>query len=1001
MGASFTTAGDVSSVGSLLRDIANYLPSQGPIKTFVHHNTLHHFEDLEFFDALDAAADIYGANTALPETTYQKLIEQGRITHGDINRALLEDGFEGIPWIYGVSKRKIVRSLLFSAPVPLTAETLRWRLLEKKYLDRFHEEVSPAKVKHIKESDTSVPEATLRGWLSAYDDLVRDWRQPWLHELVRAHELAHNPAESWSAQDSLRLLWIASIIFARDVLTLNPRYGANHHPQHQNSQVEELINPYLIKFTSTFLDSGLAHLSPVDRTHGLLDAFLSHMGNSSWSRPAWLRGDLAEYKGRTAEEVISAVLSEQGIQGERVKPFLLHKALVLKGWGGLVHQSELKVAGMSHAASVAEFLAVRLILEKLAESYLDEHPYLKADQSERPFELNRPGVADVHDEETRIRTTAYHLFHAFQLFPVAGSELLQLSAQERAELVRIVNDFDSSHRLRVWHKAYEWNLYARAAVALTHNNRKRNEKHVSPEPVCQLVCCIDDREESFRRYIEEISEDYQTFGTAGFFGVDAEFHSLYERPAPFCPVNVVPTHQIEIRPKHGSEQRLFGLQKIHTLRSDLDMFVESQSRSLVRGWLLALGGLLALFPLSLSTLAPRLTHKFQNFLKRTLLNPADESAIVFAQDDDPLGEGRFTLEEMAHRVRTLLVSTGLSKRIAPLVVIMGHGSFSTNNPFRSAYDCGACGGRPGRMNPRVFAAMANRKDVRAKLREMGIEIPEKATFLGAFHNTCTDEVEYFDLEHLTDLNSKIFDTFKSDVERARARNALERCRRFDDTKVSTVEEAIAHVESRAHHIAQPRPEYGHATNALCFVGRREVTRGLFLDRRAFLVSYDKSVDPDILMLRTLLRAVIPVCMGINLEYLFSAIDNQKYGAGTKLPHNVTSLLGLMTGYCSDLRTGLPAQMVEIHEPVRLLVVIEHEPAKVLELFELEPQLAKVIRNRWVSLMTYSAETNTAYYFDHNGTFTPFEEQAAEVKSIPSSLPWVIGKREHLEFPLIR
>jgi uncharacterized protein YbcC (UPF0753/DUF2309 family) len=1001
MCSSHVTKGERGTLASIIDEVAHYLPAQGPIKTFVHHNTLHHFEDQEFFAALDAAANIYGANTALPEATYQKFFEQGRITHGDLNWALQEDGLRGESWIYGISKRKIVRSLLFSAPIPLSAETLRWRLLEKRYLDRFHEEVSASKMKHIRESDAAVPEATLWGWLSAYEELVRDWNQPWLHDLVRAPELAHNPADSWSSQDSLRLLWIAAIIYARDVLTLNPKYGANHHPQHQNSQVEELINPYLIKFTSSFLDSGLAHLTPADRTHGLLEAFFHHMSNASVTRPAWLRGDLEIFRNKSPEAVISCILSQRGIDGEKVREFLLHKALILKGWGGLVHQSELGVAGISHTATVAEFLAVRLILEYLAENYLEEHPYLKTDDTEQPFEINRPGVADVQDEPTRIRTTAYHLFHAFQLFPLAGSELLRLKAEDRAELVRIVNDFDSQHRLRVWHKAYEWNLYARAAVALTHNNRKRNEKERFQEPVCQLVCCIDDREESFRRYIEEISDDYETFGTAGFFGVDAEFHSLYERPAPFCPVNVVPTHHIDIRAKSGSEQRLVGLQKIHTLRSDLEMFIESQSRSLFRGWFLALGGLLALFPLSLSTLAPRWTHRFQLFLKRVLLNPTDESAIIFAQEDDPVGEGRFTLDEMAHRVRTLLISTGISKRIAPLIVIMGHGSFSTNNPFRSAYDCGACGGRPGRMNSRVFAAMANRKDVRQKLREMEIDIPDRTTFLGAFHNTCTDEVEYFDLEYLTDFNSKIFDTFKIDVEKARTRNALERCRRFDDTKVSTVEEAIAHVESRAHHIAQPRPEYGHATNALCVVGRRQVTRGLFLDRRAFLVSYDKTVDPDIMMLRTLLRAVIPVCMGINLEYLFSAIDNQKYGAGTKLPHNVTSLLGLMTGYCSDLRTGLPAQMVEIHEPVRLLVVIEHDPVTVEALLASEPAIAKVIRNHWISLMTYSSDTNSLHYFDHTGTFVPFEEQAAEVTSISSSLPWVIGKRGHLEFPLIR
>ena len=100
MGASHAGCGDAAALHRILEDIAHYLPSQGPIKTFVHHNTLHHFEELDFFDALDAASDVYGANTALPETTYQAYVTQGRITHGDINRALEEYGYHGEPWIY-------------------------------------------------------------------------------------------------------------------------------------------------------------------------------------------------------------------------------------------------------------------------------------------------------------------------------------------------------------------------------------------------------------------------------------------------------------------------------------------------------------------------------------------------------------------------------------------------------------------------------------------------------------------------------------------------------------------------------------------------------------------------------------------------------------------------------------------------------------------------------------------------------------------------------------
>src|SRR5690606_14867778 len=112
--------------------------------------------------------------------------------------------------------------------------------------------------------------------------------------------------------------------------------------------------------------------------------------------------------------------------------------------------------------------------------------------------------------------------------------------------------------------------------------------------------------------------------------------------------------------------------------------------------------------------------------------------------------------------------------------------------------------------------------------------------------------------------------------------------------------APAHVAGRAVDLGQPRPEYGHATNAVCIVGRRSRTRGLFLDRRAFLVSYDPGGDPTGELLADLLAAVGPVCAGINLEYYFSRIDPAGYGCGTKLPHNIAGLLGVMDGHASDL-----------------------------------------------------------------------------------------------------
>jgi uncharacterized protein YbcC (UPF0753/DUF2309 family) len=208
------------------------------------------------------------------------------------------------------------------------------------------------------------------------------------------------------------------------------------------------------------------------------------------------------------------------------------------------------------------------------------------------------------------------------------------------------------------------------------------------------------------------------------------------------------------------------------------------------------------------------------------------------------------------------------------------------------------------------------------------------------------------------------------------------------------------MEGRAEDLAQVRPEWGHATNALCIVGRRARTRGLFLDRRAFLNSYDPTRDDaDATVLARTLRAVFPVCGGINLEYYFSYVDNTGYGCGTKLPHNITSLLGVMDGAGSDLRTGLPWQMVEIHEPVRLLVVLETRPETILRVFEKDPALGGLARNEWVRLALLDPDSPTIRVF-RDGAFDVYRPEADRLPRAATSTDWYRGWRDHLEFAAI-
>ena len=208
------------------------------------------------------------------------------------------------------------------------------------------------------------------------------------------------------------------------------------------------------------------------------------------------------------------------------------------------------------------------------------------------------------------------------------------------------------------------------------------------------------------------------------------------------------------------------------------------------------------------------------------------------------------------------------------------------------------------------------------------------------------------------------------------------------------------MEGRAEDLSQTRPEYGHATNALCFVGRRDWSRGLFLDRRAFLTSYDPAQDDESSsILKQLLAAVIPVCAGINLEYYFSYVDPTGYGCGTKLPHNITSLLGVMDGAASDLRPGLPWQMVEIHEPVRLLFVIETTPKAMQRIIDDNEAIAQLVHGDWVQLAVFDPNSPAIYrYF--GGEFVRYAPESPELPIVESSIDWYRGQRDHLGFASI-
>jgi uncharacterized protein YbcC (UPF0753/DUF2309 family) len=165
-----------------------------------------------------------------------------------------------------------------------------------------------------------------------------------------------------------------------------------------------------------------------------------------------------------------------------------------------------------------------------------------------------------------------------------------------------------------------------------------------------------------------------------------------------------------------------------------------------------------------------------------------------------------------------------------------------------------------------------------------------------------------------------------------------------------------------------RPEWGHATNAALIIGRRDLTRGLFLDRRAFLQSYDPSEDPDGTILEGIMPAFIPVAAGISLEAYFSAVDNGVFGGGTKPLQNVAGLIGVMQGPHSDLQTGLPLQSITIHEPMRLHIIVDALPEKIAPIIERYGPLRALFNNQWAHLIAWDSTTGRFMRYQPEGTW---------------------------------
>jgi uncharacterized protein len=481
----------------------------------------------------------------------------------------------------------------------------------------------------------------------------------------------------------------------------------------------------------------------------------------------------------------------------------------------------------------------------------------------------------------------------------------------------------------------------------------------------QAAFCIDVRSEPLRRALEAASPGIQTLGFAGFFGLPVAYTPLATQARrPQLPGLLAPAMEVA--------DRIISTDA--TNRSDDSALQQRSGRqrqyrfALADQWMAGSRWPGAAFSFVEAAGLGYLGKVGKWLWPGQQSRPRDDLAGLPARDQAVCRPQLIgvTLEAKIDLAARVLQGMGLTRALAPLVLLVGHGSQSANNAHAAGLDCGACCGQTGEVNARALAQLLNEPEVRHGLQAQGLVIPASTVFVAALHNTTTDEIEGFDLDLLPEAASEGWQRLQAVFAQAGDQVRRERAPHLQLDALASQEALLGQLRRRANDGAQTRPEWGLAGNAAFIIAPRHRSAGIALDGRSFLHDYDASQDQDGSVLELLMTAPMLVTHWINWQYHASTCDPQRLGSGNKLLHNVVGgTIGVFEGNGGDLRIGLSRQSLHdgerwIHEPLRLTVVIDAPPAAIEAVIAKHAVVRQLLEHDWLHLWHFGPTQLTRY-----------------------------------------